>query len=69
MIPTLPAQAQARAQAADARDRGFLRVGVTEADVLLKIGKPDHEAFVSNLTGQPEEPKDIRVFIVARKPA
>ena len=43
------------ALAADARDRGFIRLGMAEGEVLFKIGKPDHEAFVLNVTGQPEE--------------
>jgi hypothetical protein len=46
--------AAAGAQAVDARDRGFLRPGMAEGEVLLKIGKPDHEAFVSNVRGAPE---------------
>lgn len=43
------------ALAVDARDRGFLRIGMAEGEVVLKIGKPDHETFVSNVKGQPEE--------------
>jgi len=43
------------ALAADARDRGFLREGMTEGEVLHKIGKPEHEAFIRNIKGQPEE--------------
>ena len=43
------------ALSADARDRGFIRLGMAEGEVLFKIGKPDHEAFVSNIKGQPEE--------------
>ena len=53
-IPVL-ALAAACAQAADARDRGFLREGMAEGEVLLKIGKPDHEAFVRDSKGMPEE--------------
>ena len=41
--------------AIDARDRGFISRGMAEGEVLFKIGKPDHEAFVSNVKGQPEE--------------
>ena len=41
--------------AADAADRKFVREGMHEAEVLLKIGKPDHEAFIRNEKGQPEE--------------
>jgi hypothetical protein len=45
----------ATASATDARDRGFLREGMAEAEVMLKIGKPDHEAFIRNVKGQAEE--------------
>jgi hypothetical protein len=45
----------AGALAADARERGFIRQGMAEGEVLFKIGKPDHEAFVRNAKGQPEE--------------
>ena len=41
--------------AADARDRSFLSKGMPEGEVLFKVGKPDHEAFVNNAKGQPEE--------------
>lgn len=47
--------ATALAFAADARDRGFLRQGMAEGEVLFKIGKPDHEAFIRNVKGEPEE--------------
>jgi hypothetical protein len=43
------------ALAIDARDRGFIRRGIAEGEVLFKIGKPDHEAFIANVKGQPEE--------------
>ena len=43
------------AQAADARERGFIRKGMGEGEVVLKIGKPDHEAFQRDVRGQPEE--------------
>lgn len=39
----------------DARERGFIRKGMPEGEVLFKIGKPDHEAFIANVRGQPEE--------------
>jgi hypothetical protein len=45
----------AGALAADARERGFIRQGMAEGEVLFKIGKPDHETFVRNTKGQPEE--------------
>ena len=41
--------------AASASDRRFIRNGMSEAEVILKIGKPDHEAFIQNVKGQPEE--------------
>lgn len=43
------------AVAADAAERKFVREGMHEGEVLLKIGKPDHEAFIRNEKGQPEE--------------
>lgn len=47
--------ASAQAQTIDPRDRGFLSLGMAEGEVVFKIGKPDHEAFVRNEKGQPEE--------------
>jgi hypothetical protein len=47
--------ASACAAATDARERGFISLGMAEGEVLFKIGKPDHEAFVLNVKGQPEE--------------
>lgn len=43
------------AVAADARERRFIRQGMHEGEVMLRLGKPDHEAFVRNVRGQPEE--------------
>ena len=43
------------ALAADARERGFIRAGMAEGEVVFRIGKPDHEAMLVNLKGQPEE--------------
>ena len=43
------------ATAVDARDRGFISKGMPEGEVLFKIGKPDHEVFIKNVRGQPEE--------------
>jgi hypothetical protein len=43
------------AMAADASERKFVREGMHEGEVLLKLGKPDHEAFIRNERGQPEE--------------
>lgn len=51
----LLALASASAMAFDARDRGFIRRGMGEGEVLLKIGKPDHEAFNRAARGEPEE--------------
>ncbi len=49
------ASASAGALAADASERKFIREGMGEGEVLIKIGKPDHEAFNRNVKGQPEE--------------
>ena len=49
------AAASASATAADARERGFISKGMAEGEVLLRIGKPDHEAFVRDVKGQAEE--------------
>jgi len=49
------AAASAWADTPDARDRGIIRAGMPESEVLLRIGKPDHEAWVRNERGQPEE--------------
>ena len=49
------AAACAAAWAADAAERGFIRKGMKEGEVLLKIGKPDHETFVRNVKGEAEE--------------
>lgn len=43
------------ALAVDARERGFIGKGMHESEVVFRIGKPDHEAFVRNERGQPEE--------------
>lgn len=53
-LPIL-ACACAVAVAQDARDRGFIRKGTPEGEVLFRIGKPDHETFIANTKGQPEE--------------
>ena len=47
--------AHAAAHATDAAERKFIRKGMGEGEVVLKIGKPDHEAFVRVVRGQPEE--------------
>lgn len=43
------------AAAADAAERGFIRKGMKEGEVVLRIGLPDHETFISNVKGAPEE--------------
>ena len=63
----LLALASAAASAADARERGFIRKGMGEGEVVLKIGKPDHEAFHRNVRGEPEE-KTWSYFPHARDP-
>lgn len=55
LVAALLVTASACAPAADARERGFISVGMAEGEVLFRIGKPDHEAFVVNVAGQPEE--------------
>ena len=47
--------ASAGALAVDARERGFIGLGMAEGEVLFRIGKPDHETFVANEKGQPEQ--------------
>lgn len=41
--------------AADANERRFVREGMTEGEVVLRIGRPDHEAWVATNKGQPEQ--------------
>jgi hypothetical protein len=53
--------------AVDARERGFLRKGMPEGEVVFRIGKPDHEAFIHNVKGHPEE-KTWTYFPDARDP-
>ena len=55
LVLALLAFASIGASAIDARDRGFISKGMAEGEVVLKIGKPDHEALVANVQGQPEE--------------
>jgi hypothetical protein len=51
----LIAAASASTLAADAAERKFIRKGMGEGEVVLKIGKPDHEAFHRVVKGQAEE--------------
>lgn len=55
------------AVAQDARERGFIRKGMHEGEVVFRIGKPDHEAFIANVKGQPEQ-KTWTYFPHARDP-
>ena len=55
LVASVLCAASACALAADARERGFIGLGMTEGHVLFRIGKPDHETFVVNVKGQPEE--------------
>lgn len=43
------------AMAVDARERGFISKGMPEGEVLYRIGKPDHEALIKSVRGEPEE--------------
>jgi hypothetical protein len=43
------------AWAADPAERGFIRKGMKEGEVILKIGRPDHETLVRNIKGEAEE--------------
>jgi hypothetical protein len=67
LVVLLLAMASVKTSAADARERGFLREGMAEGEVLFRVGKPDHEAFVQNVAGQPEE-KTWTYFPHARDP-
>ena len=55
LVAVLLGAASACALAADARERGFISLGMAEGEVLFRIGKPDHEALIVNVKGQPEE--------------
>lgn len=59
--------ASASAMASDASERKFIRKGMGEGEVVLKIGKPDHEALHRAVKGQPEE-KTWTYFPHARDP-
>lgn len=59
--------ASARSAAPDAAERKFIRKGMGEGEVVLKIGKPDHEAVNRAVRGQPEE-KTWTYFPHARDP-
>ena len=55
LVASLVSAAAACALAADARERGFISLGMAEGEVLFRIAKPDHKAVVANEKGQPEE--------------
>jgi hypothetical protein len=55
LLASLLLSASHGAGAIDARERGFVRQGMHEGEVLFRIGKPDHEAFVQDAKGRPEE--------------
>lgn len=51
----LLALARESAIAADAAERKFIRKGMWEGEVVLKIGKPDHEVLHRDVRGELEE--------------
>ena len=55
LLACLLVAAPASSIAADAAERRFIRKGMPEGEVLLRIGKPDHEAFIRNIKDEPEE--------------
>ena len=55
LAAALLASASAAALSADASERKFVRAGMGEGEVVYRIGKPDHEAFVRVVKGEPEE--------------
>jgi hypothetical protein len=57
----------AGAAAPDANERRFIREGMAEGEVLLRIGRPDHEAMVRQQRGEPEE-KTWTYFPAPRDP-
>ena len=67
LAPALAVSVSAAVFAADANERRFIRVGMGEGEVLLRIGKPDHEAFIRVVRGEPEE-KTWSYFPHARDP-
>ena len=68
------ASASAVSAGPDAGERKFIRKGMGEGEVVLKIGKPDHEAVTRSVRGQPEEkswtyfphPRDPQTLTVVR---
>lgn len=70
----LLASASAVSAEPDAAERKFIRQGMGEGEVVLKIGPPDHEAVHRAVRGQPEEkswtyfphPRDPQTLTVIR---
>jgi hypothetical protein len=62
----------AAAFAADADERRFIRKGMKEAEVVHRIGLPEHETFIRNVKGEPEEkawsyfphPRDVQTLTI-----
>ena len=52
---TLLALTTSLSWAREADERRFIRKGMKEGEVVLRIGKPDHETFIRNVKGEPEE--------------
>ena len=55
LVAIVLALASASSLAADAGERKFIRKGMGEGEVMFKLGKPDHEAFIRVVRGEPEE--------------
>ena len=55
LVAIVLALASASSLAADAAERKFIRKGMGEGEVMFKLGKPDHEAFIRVVRGEPEE--------------
>ena len=70
----LLASAPAVSAEPDAGERKFIRQGMGEGEVVLKIGPPDHEAVHRAVRGQPEEktwtyfphPRDPQTLTIVR---
>ena len=54
LVCALLALSAACALAIDARERGFIQKGMTDDEVLSRIGRPDYEGFLMNVRGRPE---------------
>lgn len=55
LVLSLAALSVQTAWAVDARERGMISHGMAEGEVVFRIGKPDHEAFIRTQRGLPEE--------------